>query len=200
MKVFILLFNFFLLATTISTANVITIDNETYFHVENEIYSSNSTDVFEVVAVDTTYILFNNSNFFLNSVNNINITYGFIRHDIPTAHMNELVMSFHVNTTSAAVAFRISGFQPRTKYKVYKDGDLILTPTSSFTGYILFTNAGWGTPEPYIEIYEFMYGEEPAPVQHDMKFIPFLALLPLGFVFWKSGIIIVKRKKKREII
>lgn len=177
-----------------------TFDNETFFHVQNEIYTANTTMTFDVIAVDIDYFTFNVSSFFLKSANDINISYDFIRYDIPTAHMNEKVMSFYVNTTSAAATFRISGFQPNTKYKVYKNGVLKHTPTSTLTGYIMFTDAGWGTPEPYIEIYEFMYGEAPIVEQHDMKPIGFLALLPLGFVFWKSGIIFFKRKKKHEIV
>lgn len=146
---------------------------------------------FYIITVDVTYLTWNNSSFYITSINPINISYNFIRYKPPAAVKNEKVMSFYINTTSAVVNFRVSGFQSNMRYKVYKDSILIGSPVSTSTGHLLFSNDGWGVPPHYIEIYE-SGGEKIICMQHDMEWIAFLAFLALGFVFWKKGIIFRK--------
>lgn len=113
------------------------------FEVGNQYYSVNQTLNFTNINISSSYILFNESGFYVDSANDINITLIFINSSMVTAGPGDKVMDFYADTASGLVQFNISGFPPSTNYSVNRSGTQIDLLTSNASGFISFSNNVW---------------------------------------------------------
>ena len=138
------------ISTTLPAMDII--DDETFFHVQNEIYNVSGIMRFSEITAESTYVRFNTTRFYVTAPNPINITIDFLNQSIFGAADSDKVLSFNATTAVGAVWFQITGFQPSKKHDVYRDGTLFATVTSDVAGDILFANTEWLTAR-YFEIY-----------------------------------------------
>jgi hypothetical protein len=100
---------------------------------------------FGSITLDTSYIIFNSSGFYVSSGNDITITLVFLSDDITGAVDKEKVLEFYTDTSSGSVVFDISGFPAGTNYTVNRSGSSIANPVANSSGFISFTNDVWSS-------------------------------------------------------
>ncbi len=115
------------------------------FVVDNQTFTTNTAMDFSSVTIDSTYIKFNETGFFIDSSNEITITLSYLRSNMNTASDGENVVSFTADTTSGSVWFNISGFPAGTSYIVKRDTVNFETVTANGSGYISFSNNEWSS-------------------------------------------------------
>ncbi len=98
---------------------------------------------FDIITIDSFYIIFNNTGFYITSENDISISLVYINSDISTAGDGDKVLEFNADTTSGTVWFNISGFPVGNSYVIKRDGNEISTPTANSSGFISFSNNVW---------------------------------------------------------
>ena len=112
---------------------------------------------FGSVIISDSYVVFNNTGFYISSGNDIAITLVYINNDIAGAGDGEKILEFYADTTAGSVVFDLSGFPAGNDYEVKRNGSSIATPTADGTGFISFNNSVWS-----IHLFEiFQDGEGP---------------------------------------
>lgn len=119
--------------------------NDIEFVVENQTYTTNTAMDFSSVTVDTNFIKFNNTGFFIDCSNTIDVTLSYIRSDFSSAVDGDILVSFTADTASGKVWFNLSGFLGGTSYLVKKDTIDFITVTANGSGYISFSNDVWSS-------------------------------------------------------
>jgi len=144
-KLLLLVVMGFMLLWTGGTLSALVIYPDTEFLVQNETYTVNAPMVFEEITVSDTFIVFNETGFFVLSPNSITFTLVYINDNIPGAVYGEKVVDFYASTTSGTVWMNLSGFPVNTQYLITRNGVNHSTSTANQTGVISFSNTVWGT-------------------------------------------------------
>ena len=140
---------------------VIIITPEDQFIVGNEIYTVYQTMEFESITISDTYIIFNDTGFYISSVNDISISLVYIDEDFAGASDNDLVLAFYADSSSGSVDFELSGFPVGNEYLINRDGSTIDISTADVSGNISFINNVW---DDYLfEIYQWSGSEGDNP-------------------------------------
>jgi hypothetical protein len=155
---FILVIVFLILNALLIHVSALKIYPVVKFEVENEIYAINQVMVFSKITISDSYIVFNNTGFYIDSPNYITISLQFINSNIGQANNGDLVLQFSANTNSGNVLFDISGFPPGNEYKVERDGNPISYPIADSSGIISFSNSLWSNRE--FSIYQIDSGSD----------------------------------------
>ena len=113
--------------------------------VENETYTVDQTMIFESITIASSYIIFNDTGFYVTSGNDIIITLVYINGDIAGAGDGEKILEFYADTTAGSVVFDLSGFPAGNDYVVKRSGSSISTPIANGSGFISFTNGVWSS-------------------------------------------------------
>ena len=137
------------LLTLSSFASGIVIDPSTQFVVQNETYTVNATMVFDQIIISDTYIVFNDTGFYVTAPNSITIKLVYINDDIPGAIVGEKVLDFYATTTSGTVLFDLSGFPVNNEYLIRRNGNHHATSTANATGVISYSNAAWSSTQRF---------------------------------------------------
>jgi len=132
-----------------------------HFIVGNETYIKYQTMNFNRITIDSSYIIFNSTGFYVTSGNDIDITLVYIHDDIAGAGDGDKVLEFYASTTGGNVWFNISGFPVGNDYVVNRDDIAIASPTANGSGYISFSNDVWS--EQLFEIFQEGEGAENNP-------------------------------------
>jgi len=143
----------FLLLGLCLIVSAIVIDPSTQFVVQNETYTVNATMVFGQIVISDTYIVFNDTGFYVSSPNSITIKLVFINDDIPGAVNGEKVLDFYAIATSGTVVFDLSGFPVNNEYLIRRNGNVHATSTVSMSGFISFSNAAWSGTQRF-QVYQ----------------------------------------------
>jgi hypothetical protein len=125
--------------------SAIIIDPSTQFVVQNETYTVNATMVFSQIVISDTYIVFNDTGFYVSSPNSIAIKLVYINDDIAGAVDGEKVLDFYAIATSGTVVFDLSGFPVNNGYLIRRNGNIYAASNASVTGVISFSNSAWST-------------------------------------------------------
>jgi hypothetical protein len=125
--------------------SAIIINNNIEFKIENETYKTNSTMNFGSITIADSYIIFNNTGFYVTSINDITITLVYINNDITNANNAEKILDFYAATNDGKVWFNLSGFPTGTDYRITRDGALLSSDTANTSGFISFFNSQWST-------------------------------------------------------
>jgi|GEM_PF-3822625 len=136
--VFVLLVLFFVF--DVSAITVTTYNN---FKVGNETYTFSHNMIFHTIIVGDSYIIFNETGFYVASDNAITITLVYINDDITNAVDGEKVLEFYADTTAGSVVFDLSGFPAGNQYIVNRSGVPIDISTADGSGVISFVNSVW---------------------------------------------------------
>jgi hypothetical protein len=115
------------------------------FIVQNETYQVNSTMVFDQIVISDTYIVFNDTGFYVSSPNSITIKLVYINDDVAGAVNGEKVLDFYAIATAGTVGFSLSGFPVNNEYLIKRNGVTHATSVASVSGFISFSNAAWST-------------------------------------------------------
>ncbi len=107
---------------------------------------------FNRITIDSSYIIFNSTGFYLTSSNDIDITLVYISNDFSGASNGDKVLEFYASTASGNVLFDISGFTVGREYTVKRSGTTIASPTANASEYISFSNNVWS--EHLFEIFQ----------------------------------------------
>jgi len=132
-------------SVTSISVSAITIRPGTYYLVGNETYTVNQTMDFESITIDSSYIIFNDTGFYVTSGNDIVITLVYINDDITGAGDGEKVLEFYADTTAGSVVFDLSGFSAGIDYLVNRSGSPIDISTADGSGFISFINSVWSS-------------------------------------------------------
>ena len=136
----------------------VTISPDVQFTVGNEIYTVQQTMKFEKITISDTYIIFNDTGFYVNSGNDITITLVYLEDNIYGSSNEDKILEFYADTTIGTVTFSISGFTAGIEYVVNRSGSTIATVTANSSGFITFVNNAWST-----RLFEiFQKGEGPS--------------------------------------
>lgn len=133
--------------------SAIVIDPSTQFVVQNETYTVNATMVFDQIVISDTYIVFNDTGFYVSSPNSITIKLVYINDDIVGAVNGEKVLDFYAIATSGTVVFDLSGFPVNNEYLIRRNGNIHSTSTASAAGVISFSNAAWSGTQRF-QVYQ----------------------------------------------
>lgn len=115
------------------------------FVVDNQTFTTDTAMDFSSVTIDSTFIKFNDTGFYIVSSNDITITLSYLRPDMTSASDGDTVVSFSADTTDGTVWFNISGFPAGTSYIVKRDTVNFDTVTANSSGYISFSNDAWSS-------------------------------------------------------
>jgi hypothetical protein len=126
-------------------APAIIIDPTMQFIVENETYKVNSTMIFDQIIINSSYIVFNDTGFYVLSPNSITITLVYINDDVIGAANGEKVVDFYATTTAGTVRFDLSGFPVGNEYVIKRNGNPVSNSVADASGFISFSNAAWST-------------------------------------------------------
>jgi len=121
------------------------VDPSMQFVVENETYMVNSTMVFYQIMIDATFIVFNETGFYVSSPNSITIKLVYIDADITGAINGEKVLDFYAIATAGTVGFSLSCFPVNNEYLIKRNGVNHATSVANVSGFISFSNAAWST-------------------------------------------------------
>jgi hypothetical protein len=135
---------FLLLGICIGVSAVI-IDPSMQFVVQNETYQVNATMVFYQIIIDSTYIVFNTTGFYVTAPNSISIKLVNINDDIAGAVNGEKVVDFYATTTAGTVWCNLSGFPVNNEYVIKRDGVTLSTSVADVSGFISFASSVWST-------------------------------------------------------
>ena len=127
-------------------------DNDVQFIVGNETYTFVQTMDFSSITISSSYIIFNNTGFYITSNNDITVSLVYINNDISGAGDGDKVLEFYANTASGNVLFDISGFPAGNEYIIKRNSNTIANPTANSTGFISFSNNVWS--QQLFEIYQ----------------------------------------------
>jgi hypothetical protein len=144
-KRFIMLVSVILAIFISSKISAVTINPGFEFVVGNETYTVQQTMDFSIIIIDSTYIIFNDTGFYLTAPNDITITLVYINDDIAGAGDGDKVVEFNADTSGGNVLFDLSGFTASTDYIVKRNGTQIANPTANGSGYISFSNNIWSS-------------------------------------------------------
>lgn len=154
-KLYLVLLSVFLLAWAPSAVALV-ITPDVQFVVGNKTYTVNATMVFSQIVIDSSYIVFNSTGFFVTSPNSLTVTLVFINNNIGGASDGQRVLDFYGTTASGTVWFNLSGFPPGNNYTVKRNGVTMTTCTANASGYIHFSNSVWSTMR--LQIYQLGQG------------------------------------------
>jgi hypothetical protein len=117
----------------------------TEFLVDNQTFTTDASMDFSSVTIDSEYIKFNGTGFYVDSDNDISITISFICENSASASDGDAIVSFAADTTGGTVWFNLSGFSAGTSYVVQKDSVDFSTETANVSGFISFSNSDWSS-------------------------------------------------------
>ena len=166
LKTFSTFFTVILVLSFVLNAFAITVNPNNQFKVGNETYTFYQTMEFESITCYDSYIIFNDTGFYISSAKDILITLVYIDEDIASASGNEKVLAFYADTSSGSVDFDISGFPVGKSYLIKRDGSPIDISNVDVSGKISFVNSVW---DDYLfEIYQWSgsSGENPPIVSN----------------------------------
>jgi len=132
-----------ILIVSVSSAVVVMTTGPEYnvqFIVGNETYLSDETINFNSITIDSSYIIFNNTGFYLTAPNDITITLVYINDNIAGAGDADKVVEFFADTSGGNVLFDLSGFPAGNDYVVKRDGESFSYPTADSSGRISFSS------------------------------------------------------------
>ncbi|MFA5101964.1 MAG: dockerin type I domain-containing protein [Candidatus Thermoplasmatota archaeon] len=129
------------------------VDPSMQFIVQNETYTVNATMEFEQIIISDTYIVFNDTGFYVASPNSITIKLVYINDDISGASNGERVLDFYATTSGGTVVFDLSGFPVSNEYLIRRNGNVHATSTASGTGFISFSNGAWSGTQRF-QVYQ----------------------------------------------
>lgn len=173
--IFLIFFSLFLILSVYPVASDIILDppqiprdftsDGAYFSVSNQLYATNQSLAFEQIVISDNHVQFNNTGFYVNAPNDINISIDYINPNIVTSGFGDKVLAFYVNISAGNVHFNLSGFPTNTNYSIYKDDVLMTYDISNSTGFITFTNSIWS--EKYFEMYDNQQANAPQFISID---------------------------------
>ncbi|UCD13475.1 MAG: hypothetical protein JSW60_07950 [Thermoplasmatales archaeon] len=135
-----------LLASIVSfKVTAVIVNPGTYFSVGNETYTVNQSMDFESITIASSYIIFNDTGFYISSNSDITITLVYINDNVANAGNGEKVLEFYGNTSSGTIWFNLSGFPASNNYTVNRSGSSIASPTANGSGFISFANSVWSS-------------------------------------------------------
>jgi len=149
----------FLLSVAVSV-QAVSINPDVQFVVGNETYTVSQTMEFNSITIDSSYIVFNDTGFYVASDLDIDITLVYINDEITGARNGERVLDFYASTTGGNVWFNISGFVVGRSYMVNRSGSTIATPTANNSGFISFFSDLWSNH--HFEIFQLNSNRAPA--------------------------------------
>ncbi|MBE3136944.1 MAG: hypothetical protein IMZ43_06090 [Thermoplasmata archaeon] len=126
-------------------APAVIIDPSMQFIVGNETYKVNATMVFDQIIISSSYIVFNETGFYVYSPNSITITLVYINDDVIGAANGEKIVDFYATTTAGTVWCNLSGFPVGNEYVIKRNGVTVSTSVANASGFISFSNAAWST-------------------------------------------------------
>lgn len=97
----------------------------------------------------------NDTAFYIDSPNDINISIIFLNDNIANADENDEILDFYANTSVGTVYFNISGFKIGEEYSIKRDNVIFKNVTADGSGIIRFTNNIWS-----IKHFEILVAEE----------------------------------------
>jgi len=106
---------------------------------------------FEQIVVESDYVQFNNTKFFVSAPNNTTITLVFL-HPNPDICEDVLLLKFIASASGGNVTFNISSFKEKKLYVVKIDGNPSIYTTND-TGFLSFYIDSWS--EHTVEIYRY---------------------------------------------
>ena len=115
------------------------------FVVGNKTYSVQAIKDFSSITIDSDYIIFNSTGFYVTSSNIIGITIIYISNDFVDANNGDKVVEFDADTSSGSVLFDLSGFVVGNYYIVQRDGVEIANVSADGSGIISFSNSLWSS-------------------------------------------------------
>lgn len=108
--------------------------------IKNVTYRTNKGMNFHTVSIDSNYMMFNTTKFFVESNNPVTITIDYLNDNINDADYKEETVGFYAASTNEVVWFNISGFPIGNDYKIEKNDVLYSSVNVNNTGYISFKN------------------------------------------------------------
>lgn len=118
-------------------------DSTVEFIVSNQTYTTDESMDFSSISIDSSFIKFNDTGFYIDSDNDLNIIVSYIRSEIHSATDGDKIVSFSAETSSGSVWFNMSGFSAGTSYLVKKDSVDFTTVVANASGFISFSNNQW---------------------------------------------------------
>ena len=123
----------------------VNIDTDIQFIVDNETYTVYESMDFSSITIDSSYIVYNSTGFYITSENDIDITLVYLKDDIASSIDGDKILEFYASTISGDVWFNISGFSEGIVYTVYRSGIAIQNSSANSSGFISFTNNLWSS-------------------------------------------------------
>ena len=155
----------FLLLGSSFLVSAIVIDPSMQFVVQNETYTVNSTMVFDQIIISDTYIVFNDTGYYVTAPNSITITLVYINDDIFGAVNGEQILDFYATTGSGTVSFDLSGFAGLAEYVIRRNDNVHATSTATVGGMISFSNAAWSGTQRFTIYQQAATPTDPTPPQ-----------------------------------
>jgi len=123
----------------------VNINSDIEFLVGNESYILDQNMEFSSITIDSSYIVFNSTGFYITSGNDIDITLVYLKDDIASSIDGDKILEFYASTTGGNVWFNISGFPEGVDYIVNRSGITIQNSSANNSGFISFTNNIWSS-------------------------------------------------------
>jgi hypothetical protein len=124
-----------------SSSLAVLVDTNVKFLVENETYVVQQPMKFHTITIDASYIIFNDTGFYITSPNDIDVTLIYMNTSIDDDRNK--ILEFKAGVTSGNVSFVISGLERNINYAVEKNDVRISMFKSNDTGHITFYNDLW---------------------------------------------------------
>jgi len=144
-KILLVLVSILLVLGLSFRGSAVIVDPSMQFLVGNETYMVNATMVFDQIVIDASYIVFNETGFYVSSPNSITIKLVYIDADIAGAINGEKVLDFYAIATAGTVGFSLSGFPVNNEYLIKRNGVDHASSVANVSGFISFSNAAWST-------------------------------------------------------
>ena len=115
--------------------------------VGNEQYNMSTSLPFSSITLGSTYVIFNNTGFYITSTNSINMSLYYISNNFASASEGDSLIQFDANTIGGNVLFTIAGFTSNEEYTIERDNHFLTTTQANAQGRITFTNSDWSDHE-----------------------------------------------------
>ena len=116
-----------------------------FITIGNVTYTVHTTMDFSSITIDSDYIIFNNTGFYVTSPNEMLLTLVYLNNNIVGAGDGEKVLEFYADTVSGNVLFNIFGFPIGNNYIVKRSNVEIANISVDSSGYISFSNSVWSS-------------------------------------------------------
>lgn len=146
---------FFVLITLACGVLAVTVNPDIEFLAGNATYRANHTMEFTEITIDSSYIAFNGTGFYVTSSNPINITLFRTHGNVTGAADGEKILEFNATVSAGNVVFDLQGFPYTTNYTVNMSGSFLTNVTANTSDFITFNNSVWSNEK--FEV--FQYGD-----------------------------------------